>query len=180
MATDYISDLGALGASLPRVGHSQLYWLMDASFALQGLLILFGAALVRRLFPDGLLMRVGCGLFLLSGAGLVAVGLAPEDLSPPVHFVGAAIHFGCGSFAMLVTGLVLIRGDRRAALGSGLTLAAGGLALAGTLLLAPPFSQVREAAGWPVGFVERIAAYPLPVWLTVTGFALLGGGLVVE
>ncbi len=62
MARNYISDLGAVrcdGAATC----SSLHWVMNGSFVLQGLLIVFGTVLVRSFFP--------CAARLSDRAGLV-------------------------------------------------------------------------------------------------------------
>ncbi len=47
--------------------------------------------------------------------------------------------------------------------------------LLATLALAFRSSQAWTALGWHTGTVERLAAYPLPLWLTWTGLRMLNG-----
>jgi hypothetical membrane protein len=118
-------------------------------------------------------MQLGWLLLLVSGASLTAIGLYPNDVNFQVHITAATIHFVSSSAAMVVTGIALLRSSRRRARLGRFTLVCGGIATAGTLLLWNQFSWVAGALGWPAGMVERIAAYPLPLWLSVTGFFLL-------
>ncbi len=71
MTRNYISDLGALPCTANAC--SPLHWLMNSSFVLQGLLIFFGAVLLRCLLPRSLWR-----LFAFAGAGVLLVGLVPE------------------------------------------------------------------------------------------------------
>ncbi len=174
MARNAISDLGARHAfrADDRAPASISPWhaLMNASFTLQGMLIVFGALLVRRLLPGGRLATGAWLLFILSGLALCVVGLNPEDVHRRLHLLAAAVHFVAGALAMLLAGFAFLPKAQAAGRAS---LASGALALSATLLLG-----LRGNAAWshlalPAGTVERVAAYPLPLWLTVTGLGLL-------
>ena len=172
MVRNVISDLGAVHCfglnPQAATSCSPLHLLMNTSFVLQGLLIFFGALLVRPLFPSRALWTAAFLLFELSGGALIFVGLAPEDVSGDVHVLAATLHFLCGSLAMLVLGLALLKRTKSNELAGTLSIGAGMIALAATLLLG--LTQTTE---WPVGAVERIAAYPLPLWLSITGLILV-------
>ncbi len=71
---------------------------------------------------------------------------------------------------MLLLGLTLVRKSPAAGTFS---LTAATLALGATMLLGFRNAAAWTALGWGVGAVERIAAYPLPLWLTLTGLLLL-------
>lgn len=157
MARDYISDLGA--------ARSSLHWVMNGSFILQGLLIFFGAVLVRGFFP-----RVTRLLFAIAGMGVLVVGLVPEDTNARLHVEGAVAHFLGGSVAMIVLGCFWIAKPVEKRWKSWLTLAAGMVGLLATIALG--FRQ-SPSWTWDTGAVERMAAYPLPLWLTWTGYLLL-------
>jgi hypothetical membrane protein len=181
MARNSISDLGALhrfgvGASAATT-YSVLHPLMNASFTLQGVLIASGAVLARRLFPIGALASTAFLSFAISGITLSIVGLAPEDTGGQMHVLAASVHFVCGSLAMLLLGLALLRSNRAAGL---LSVASGSLALAFTLLLGFRNTAAWHSLGWQIGTVERVAAYPLPLWLTLTGIVLLARRLVLS
>ena len=178
MATNVISDLGAMHcsygpdaglATLPNVC-SPLHNLMNASLMLQGCLILGGALLVRRMFPDG--WRFTAGLFLLAVGGLGAtfVGVAPEDTDFQLHAESAAAFFYGSNLAMLLVGVALSgihRGGKRSRR-SILPLVCGSIGLLATLLL--PYGGFLHIG---LGIMERLAAYPLPVWLTWCGYSFL-------
>ncbi|HEY0795701.1 MAG TPA: DUF998 domain-containing protein [Acidisarcina sp.] len=171
MRHDYISDLGAVHCVLPPGAGvcSPLHAVMNASFILQGCLIIFGALLVRPQFRRGALMTSAFVILAVSGLGVLAVGLFPEDVSPGVHSLMAAIHLLCGNYGLLS----LSKGLESPAVGEQglqprLTLIAGSIGLVATLLL------IRgQDFGLGIGLIERLAAYPLTLWLGSMGAFLL-------
>jgi hypothetical membrane protein len=173
MARDYISDLGS--------ARSPLHWVMNGSFMLQGLLIFFGAVLVRRYFPARLVYRVVLLLLAVAGVGVLVVGLVPEDIDLRWHLQGAAANFLGGNAGMILLGLVMIR--RSVCLPRGkrgkswVPFVAGSVGLLATLALGFRGAPSWAALGWNTGTVERLAAYPLPLWLTWTGWMMLTGRL---
>jgi hypothetical membrane protein len=178
MKRNYISDLGAVRCS-GSPACSSLHWVMNGSFVLQGLLIVFGAVLVRGLFPARPVYRIALVLFAIAGVGVLEVGLAPEDVNLRLHVLGAVAHFLGGNLAMILLGLVMIRRSvceaRTMRWRSWITFALGSVGLLATLALAFRGTPSWAALGWDAGTVERLAAYPLPLWLTWTGFLLLKG-----
>jgi hypothetical membrane protein len=169
MTRDYISDLGS--------ARSSLHWVMNGSFVLQGFLIFFGAVLVRRIFPAGWIYRVVLLLLAIAGVGVLAVGVFPEDVNFQSHILGAVANFLGGNLAMVLLGLVMIRRSvclpSSARWRSWITFALGSVGLLATVSLAFRGAPSWEALGWNAGTVERLAAYPLPLWLTWTGFLML-------
>jgi hypothetical membrane protein len=176
IARNYISDLGAVrcGGS---AACSSLHWVMNSSFVLQGLLIVFGAVLVRGYFPAKPVYRIAIGWFVIAGVGVLEVGLVPEDVNLRLHVLGAVAHFLGGNLAMVLLGLVMIRGSVCEALPlrlrSWITFALGSVGLLATLALAFRGTPSWVALGWNAGTVERLAVYPLPLWLTCAGFLIL-------
>jgi hypothetical membrane protein len=174
MARDYISDLGS--ARLP------LHWVMNGSFMLQGLLIFFGTVLTRRYFPARLVYQVGLLLLAVAGVGVLVVGLEPEDANLRRHLLGAAANFLGGNVGMILLGLVMIR--RSVCLPRGqrgkswVPFVAGSIGLLATLALGFRGTPSWVALGWNTGTVERFAVYPLPLWLTWTGWLMLTGRFV--
>jgi hypothetical membrane protein len=152
-AQNYISDLGS--------GRSPLHGVMNASFILQGFLIFFGASLVQRLYPSASLYRLGLALIAAAGAGVLVVGVFPEDVRVRIHSLGAVENFLAGNLGMILLGLANIRKNW-------IALAAGSVGMLATL------SLIFNGGG-PTGTVERLAAYPLPLWLTWTGAVLYFG-----
>jgi hypothetical membrane protein len=156
MTRDYISDLGA--------ARSPLHWVMNSSFALQGLLIFFGTVLVRRFYPAKPVYWIALSLLAVAGVGVLVVGLAPEDENVRLHLMGAAANFLGGNLAMILLGLVSSKqGYGR------ITLVLGSAGLLATLAL-----MFRSGFGSEIGMIERLAAYPLPLWLTWTGLRMNG------
>jgi hypothetical membrane protein len=165
---NFISDLGAARCS--GAGCSPLHALMNASFVLQGVLIFAGAVLVWPLFPKGL-ARLALGLIAASGLGVAVVGLAPEDAAPGWHYLGAAENLLLSNAGAALIGGALMR-EREAARAVGLlSLGLGLIGLAGLAGLA-----ARLDFGLGAGIMERIAAYPFPLWLAGMGVWLLRGG----
>jgi hypothetical membrane protein len=152
MTRDYISDLGA--------ARSPLHWVMNGSFQLQGLLIFFGTVLVRRFYPVKPVYWIALSLLAVAGVGVLLVGLVPEDEDIHLHLMGAAANFAGGNLAMILLGLA----SPKRWYGR-MTLLLGSAGLLATLAL-----MFRSGFGAEVGTVERLAAYPLPLWLTWTGF----------
>jgi hypothetical membrane protein len=176
MARNYISDLGAVRCG-GAVSCSSLHWVMNGSFVLQGFLIVFGAVLVRGFFPARLVYRIALALLVIAGIGVLEVGMVPEDINFRLHLLGAAANFLGGNLAMILLGLVMIRRSvcdkLPLRLRSWITFALGSVGLLATLALAFRGTPSWAALGWNGGTVERLAAYPLPLWLTWTGWRIL-------
>ncbi len=167
--SNYISDLGARGCTAAICSH--WHALMDGSFLLQGVLIAAGAVLLPRRVSPGALGWVARVLLLLSALGVAVVGYSPEDVDTNLHISGARLHFGCGSLAMLLWGLARIMRRDGAFQAAGAAFLAAGVAVCGDVLLYMGASRVNDMLG--PGLVERLAAYPLPLWLAWTGWTLL-------
>jgi hypothetical membrane protein len=165
---NFISDLGAL--SCAGGGCSPLHALMNASFVLQGVLIFTGAVVVWPLFSTWL-ARLALGLVSASGFGVAVVGLAPEDSAPGWHYLGVAENLlFCNAGAALL-GVALLREGAAPRTVGLLSLGFGLIGLAGLVGLA-----VGYDFGLGAGGVERVAAYPFPLWIAGMGAWLLGGG----
>jgi hypothetical membrane protein len=164
MARDYISDLGS--------ARSPLHWVMNGSFVLQGFLIFFGALLVRGFFPARPFYRFALFLLAVAGVGVLVVGLVPEDADFRLHILGAVANFLGGNLAMMVLGAIRPK--------SWITFAAGSGGLLAMLALAFRGSPAWAALGLHAGTVERLACYPLPLWLTWTGLRMLSGRLRLD
>jgi len=156
MSMNWISDLGA--------ANSPLHWVMNGSFVVQGVLISVGAILMRRLFPAKASYRVALLLFLVSGVGVLVVGLVPEDSDAQVHRLAALVHLLAGNLAMTLMGLAMVAGAARVRFRGVITLLAGLLGLTALALLGLGEKDV--------GTFERLAAYPLTLWLTWTGWLM--------
>ena len=170
LSANYISDLGNTSCG-PYPIDSNMYvcspwhaW-MNASFIVQGVIILAGIALISGAFPAGRARTIGMALLALAGPGSILVGLFPENVNITPHTIGAAAHFVSGNLGIAVLGTALAATRRRLALFS---LASG---LVGLLATALFISGNYLSLG--IGGMERVAAYPLPLWLIVAGAVML-------
>jgi hypothetical membrane protein len=154
-SADVISDLGTAD-SAARV-------LMNASFVLQGLLIAAGALLLAPGLSGtgGKLARV---LLVLSGLGVLLVGVFPSDGNATVHEIAAGAHFLGGGIGLIALAYALR--PRSEALGTALALL-GLVGVIGTI-----FFGSAVFLGLGEGGMERVAGYVVPIGLTVAGIAL--------
>jgi hypothetical membrane protein len=165
---NFISDLGAVDCVASSC--SSRHALMNASILLQGCLILGGALLNRTSFPKGWLWTAAIGLIGASGLGVFVVGLAPEDVAPRWHYLGAAENFlFCNAGAALL-GVALLRMPTHRLAGA-LALLAGLVGLAGLACIA-----MHADLGLGPGGIERVTAYPFPIWVSCMGAWLLRVG----
>ena len=150
--------ISALGAS-----DSAGRQLMNASFVVQGALILAGAVLLRPtlLRSAG---RVAPLLLAASAVGVLLVGVYPTDGNSTMHAVGAVLYLVGGGLG-LITLAYAVR-PRSEALGTTLAL----LGLVATAATAFFLTGVTGYLG--EGGTERLAAYPLPLGLALAGAAL--------
>lgn len=152
---DVISALGA--------GESAAQQLMNASFVVQGALILGGALLLRPMLHGGA-GRAVPALLGAAAVGVLLVGVFPSDTDSTLHAVGAALYLLGGGLGLVA--LAYAVRPRSEALGTTVVLL-GMLATAATVFfLAGVTGYLGE------GGTERAAAYPLPIGLALTGVAL--------
>ena len=176
LSRNYISDLGAIGCDVVATGLTEateklcspLHALMNASFLLQGVLITFGAVLVRSYFPRGVLSGMALLSIAAAGLGILLVGLAPEDAIPRLHVFGAVVNFFCCNAGMAAMGVAMARWRRSTRNLGVITLVVGVVGLTGVGLMA-----MRVYLGLGVGGLERLIAYPFPLWLAVMGVLIL-------
>jgi hypothetical membrane protein len=171
----YISDLGAVHCTAGLCSHWHL--LMDASFLLQAVLIASGTLLLPLRFSPGWLGIIARVLLLLAAFGVYDVAIAPEDVDINKHIFGAGLNFFTAALAMLFWSIALAlhrRGrppSRARSQQIWVTFAAALIAGIGVRLLYRPMGPVNAFLG--AGTVERLAAYPLPLWLAWTGWSVL-------
>jgi hypothetical membrane protein len=168
LASNSISDLGETscgGYGSPAIC-SPRWWLMNyAGFLLLGLVMVVGSALLYHEFTERLprerrAAMFGFGLMALGGLGSILVGFFPENENRTMHIVGAALAIGIGNVAILMLGAVLTLPEsmRRS------MLMFSSLALVALLCFAS-----HRSFGIGHGTMERIAAYPVTVWLITFG-----------
>ena len=169
LTQNFISDLGntTCGPYGNNYVCSPWHAWMNLSFGALGLIIMLGAGLIRSRFPTGRLRTVGLILLSLAGAGIILVGVYPENENLALHKVGAAGHFVIGNLSMVVLGISLMFGKQRQRLAT-YSITSGLMGLLATALFISD-----KYLGLGIGGMERVAAYPLPLWLIVTGIAFL-------
>ena len=84
-----------------------------------------------------------------------------------MHQLAATVHLVAGNLAMILIGLAMIAGAARTRFRGVVTLLAGLLGLTALVLL-----SLGEK---DVGTFERLAAYPLTLWLTWMGLLMFHG-----
>jgi hypothetical membrane protein len=159
-----LSDLGntSCGRTLANTYIcSPLHAVMTATFVVTGVLILVGLFLSRTVWPRRRLTTWGLVLLGVAGAGTILIGLSPENVNVPLHLVGA-LNIPAGNVAMILLGLAIWRDQPGMAKFS---VVAGVVGLLG--MLAGPFLLILTDHGG--GLAERLALYPLILWLIALG-----------
>jgi hypothetical membrane protein len=168
LVSNSISDLGETscgGYGSPGMC-SPRWWLMDyAGFFLLGLIMVIGSALLYHEFTDRVpheryAAMIGFSLMALAGLGSIIVGFFPENDNRTMHILGAFLAIAIGNIAILVLGgvLTLPESMRRS------MLIFSTLALAALLCFAS-----HRFFGIGRGMMERVAAYPVTIWLIAFG-----------
>lgn len=165
-----ISDLGATSCGPATFGTyhanvcSPLSGVMNATFVVSGILTSAGALGTWPAWPRRRLVAIGLALLVLAGAGQVLVGLRPENTSIALHGVGALFGLAGANLGVLLLGAGLWRVRRQAAVLS---------MLVGVVGLISFFTFSSQPFGLGVGLVERMAGYPVVIWMIVAGAFLL-------
>jgi hypothetical membrane protein len=137
---------------------SPLHAVMNATFVVTGVLILIGLFLTRSLWPRRRLTTWGLILLGVAGAGTIMVGLSPEIVNVLFHLIGA-LNIPAGNAASGATELAWF------------SILFGVVGFLG--LLGGPVLVILTGHGG--GLAERIALYPLIIWLIVFGASLVSG-----
>ena len=143
---------------------SPLHAVMNATFVVTGALILVGLFLTRAVWPRRRPTTWGLALLAVAGAGTILIGLSPENVNVPLHVAGA-LNIPAGNVAMILLGLAIWR-DRPAM--AKFSVLAGVVGLLG--MLAGPFLIFLTGHGG--GLAERMALYPLIIWLIAFGSSM--------
>jgi hypothetical membrane protein len=171
LRTRMISDLGntACGPArrpVPAVHCSPRHAVMNASFVIVGITMAGGALLTRRTFRNTWPRRLAVALFVAAGAGVVLVGLYPENENARNHLVGAGVNFVAGNTALMLFGLSLPQSHSHPWL-RWFSVAAGLGGLIATMLIV-----LHRDLGLGPGGIERVAAYTTASWQIVAGLVL--------
>lgn len=154
-----ISDLGATrcGQFDGRYLCSPLHGIMNSSLVVFGITMTVGSMLTYRRLRNG---RAAFAMMTLAGLGPLLVGVFPETSIFWAHLVGQDLAFMFGNIAQIVFSFTLSEPLwlRRYSRISGAT------ALVALFLF---LSHHRFFLG--LGGMERVVAYPLVIWLIVSG-----------
>lgn len=165
-----ISDLGAASCGTVEYAYGPVevcspgHALFNAATVASGALIAVGAVLLRRWLPAGRAVTVSTWLWVLVGASTIGAGLTPLDRDLDVHLLAAFPAFVLIPAALLALGLGLRSGHRRGAAVTMMLAAVTVVAAAGTVVLA--------GSGDLIGLVERLALWPIYLWLPVVALGL--------
>jgi hypothetical membrane protein len=168
LVSNTISDLGETscgGYGSPPIC-SPRWWLMDyVGFLLLGLVMVVGSGLLYHEFTDRVPRErrgamFGFSLMALAGLGAILVGFFPENNNRTMHIIGAFLGIAIGNVALFVLGAVLTLPEsmRR------YMLIFSSLSLAALVCFAS-----HKSFGIGAGMMERIAAYPITIWLITFG-----------
>ncbi|MBF6172358.1 DUF998 domain-containing protein [Nocardia blacklockiae] len=156
---DTISDLG-ITACTPNLC-SPLHLLMNAAFVALGLLTIIGAIGFRHYIPHGRRQWSIVALAVIIGASTAATGVFPSNDGIIIHGLAVLPALISRHVVLILLAIWLWKHRRLAALWSAVCASTG---LTGTVLF---------TIGLQVGITERLLFYPLPVWMAVTGAAIV-------
>lgn len=170
LAGNFISDLGnTVCAPYPPDSASYVcsprHGLMNLSFIILGITRIVGAVLVRDAFPSGSLRNGGLGLVAASGLGVILVGLYPENVNGDWHRGGAGLDLVGGNAGIALLGVALWRIRR-----PGFAVYSVVSGVMGLIALWLFMSDRYFGLG--IGGMERLAAYPIPIWMIAAGIYL--------
>lgn len=172
LATNYISDLGNTLCGVYPSGSeiyvcSPLHAVMNLSFFIQGVIILAGTLLLTSAFHKSIVKDLILILLILTGIGMLGVGIFPENENNKWHVYSAALQFITGNLALVVIGLFRATDHGgKAYWVLSILLGLSGLAATGLFASGNHF-------GLGVGGMERVAAYTFPVWLIYSGILII-------
>jgi hypothetical membrane protein len=171
LKTRFISDLGntACGPYPNRssvIVCSPWHAAMNVSFIVVGVTMAAGAILARSAFKAGWRRSVAVALFVAAGAGVLMVGVYPENEDMVNHSIGAGINFVGGNTALILFGLAAPSALSRAGF-AWFSIAAGIAGLVSTVLFVS-----RYDLGLGPGGIERFAAYTTTTWQIVAGLVV--------
>lgn len=170
-ATNNISDLGNAtcgqwDTTRPRQVCSPWHTAMNVSMVCTGLLLALGALLAGWALGRGPAVRATQILVLAGAGGFALAGLYPADVNENNHFLAALLIFALGNAGMVTAALA--RQSPFLAPMRGLSITLGATAIAGTTLF---FAQADLGIG--VGGMERVAVFPLLIWVFAVGLRVL-------
>lgn len=163
-----ISDLGSTSCGVWITGQyicSPLHGVMDACIVATGACFALGAVLTWRAWPRRRLSTWGLALIAVAGAGLVLVGLFPENVNVGLHLLGA-LNIPMGNVALLLLGFATWKWRRWVGVTSIV------MALIGFSGVAVGPALLALTGGHGDGLAERVSAYPIIAWMVVVGTSI--------
>jgi len=163
---NYISDLGVVTCGEVC---SPLHAVMNTSFVLLGVLVALGSVLLRGHLASGLARNLFVTLMVTSGIGDVLVGLFPGSVEVDatgadlLHVVGAVLAIVGGNTGIVVAGIALRRAGAHPKIAT-YSIASGLVGLSAFALFG-----LGVDLGLGIGAMERLAAYPITLWMIVVG-----------
>jgi hypothetical membrane protein len=171
LAHNYVSDLGAVACTAQVC--SPLHAWLNASFILQGFLMVGGVLLLRRAWPLHPESSVALVFLAMCGVGVAITGLVPADMHYRRHLLAGTLVFVSGSMAILMFGLEMLIGPARARAAGWGSLIAGVIVSSATFLLEWRHGSELHLIAQYIGLVERIPAYGIPLWVAIMGASVL-------
>jgi hypothetical membrane protein len=139
---------------------------MNLSFVILGACMLIGSLLISQVYLDQRGASIGFLCMEAAGAGVVLVGLFPENSVPVLHGTGATLSFVLGNVAIIVLGW---------SLRLPLALRLFSVCLGLLALVALVAYENSHFIGIGHGGLERVVAFPQTVWLILLGAYMLYG-----
>ncbi|ATZ22367.1 hypothetical protein SLAV_02215 [Streptomyces lavendulae subsp. lavendulae] len=167
-ARNNISDLGNAHCALqsepePRYICSPEHGLMNVSFVALGVLLVLGSVLTGGfLWRGGRAAAIARLLLAGAGVGFVLAGLAPADVNENQHVLGALLIMAAGNIGLVLAGVGLAE-HVPAPLRRGTSL------LGATAVTAFGLFLSHHYLGLGMGGMERVAAFPLLLWVLAVG-----------
>ncbi|MFE5725056.1 DUF998 domain-containing protein [Streptomyces erythrochromogenes] len=169
LARDMVSTLGAADCS-----HLDGRWVcspmstaVNLSWALAAVGLGAGVLLVRPLLRPGRRRSLAVALVLLAAAGTVVIAASPYDVRPAPHYAGAFAALLCGNLAVTVLAPLLSDTGALPRWWGRCGRTIGCLGLAGGVC----FGVELHGHVFQGGF-ERIAIWPLVLWVLASGLRL--------
>jgi hypothetical membrane protein len=163
-----ISLLGVTGCDTGGYACSPRHLLFNGGMVLNGLLIIGGVWLTRKVWPPGGLTNAALWLLAIgSGLGALLIGVFPVDLFLEGHLAGAMLTLFVACLGILLMASVLWSTNRGFAIYS---IATGVLSLA-----AFGFYILEFYLGIGRGTIERIGAWSHTIWYVAAGMLILRG-----
>ncbi|MBM7554509.1 DUF998 domain-containing protein [Thalassobacillus pellis] len=171
LLTNQISDLGVTTCEPITVLDyhttvcSPLHGVMNATFIIFGLLSMVGAIALRHVWPKRRLRVVGTTFIMIGSVGAIVAGFFPQNEQPVLHILGAIAGMVLTNLGVFLIGCAVWKYHR--GMGS-FSLVCSGIGL-GSFFFNAPTSEIG-------GLLERLAGYPMVLWMIVTGFFLVRKG----